>query len=373
MREFFSTKQNNGRSAGVNWSQIVRGAHRGLQVDRLVDNFDGQMLKWTIGSSVLTWPRASGAVLERWQVDADPAHPTIVMHLQHRGSNELYHRGKSLHLMAGDVAFCAGNEYSRVESSDKHEVLVVEIGLDCIRHLVPDVDLRLAVRFPADLPFVRVLHSTLLSLWRESDAQISNLGQSSLVDSLCSLMAVAMTEEKNKPSKNIICIKSKFLSIVSSKFEDPDLKIDDIASELGITPRSIQLAIAKIGSTPLKLLNDYRLDRAFDLLQYDKDRSITEIAFDVGFNDSGYFSRCFQRKYGVSPRLARARKWRRNRPTHEKDWVLWRKRDRPTLAIARQHPKKRRYLTFIKYASNVPGRNTDISGARGRDKLEASR
>lgn len=306
MREFFSTKQNNGRSPGVNWSQIVQGAHRGLQVDRLVDNFDGQMLKWTIGSSVLTWPRASGAVLERWHVEADPAHPTIVMHLQHRGCNELHHRGKSLHLMAGDVAFCAGNEYSRVESSDKHEVLVVEIGIDFIRHLVPDVDLRLAVKFTADLPFVRVLHSTLLSLWREGDAQISNLGQNSLVDALCSLMAVAMTEEKNNASNNLDCVKTKFITIISSKFEDPDLNIEKIAFDLGVTSRSIQLAIAKMGSTPQKLISEYRLDRAFELLRYDKGRSITAIAFDVGFNDSGYFSRCFQRKYGVSPRAARA-------------------------------------------------------------------
>jgi AraC-like DNA-binding protein len=36
-------------------------------------------------------------------------------------------------------------------------------------------------------------------------------------------------------------------------------------------------------------------------LLLDTDKSITEIAMDVGFSDSGYFSRVFRREVGLSP------------------------------------------------------------------------
>jgi AraC-like DNA-binding protein len=34
--------------------------------------------------------------------------------------------------------------------------------------------------------------------------------------------------------------------------------------------------------------------------------TVTEIAFDVGFSDSAFFSRCFRRRFGVSPTQWRA-------------------------------------------------------------------
>jgi two-component system response regulator YesN len=37
----------------------------------------------------------------------------------------------------------------------------------------------------------------------------------------------------------------------------------------------------------------------------DTDKSITEIALEVGFYDSGYFGRVFRREVGVSPEAYR--------------------------------------------------------------------
>ena len=35
--------------------------------------------------------------------------------------------------------------------------------------------------------------------------------------------------------------------------------------------------------------------------------SITEVAFEMGFNDSAYFARCFRQRFGVAPREWRTR------------------------------------------------------------------
>ncbi len=54
------------------------------------------------------------------------------------------------------------------------------------------------------------------------------------------------------------------------------------------------------GQTPIEYLVRLRIQKAMDLLR-NSERTITEIAMDVGFNDSNYFARQFRRQTGTSP------------------------------------------------------------------------
>jgi AraC-like DNA-binding protein/mannose-6-phosphate isomerase-like protein (cupin superfamily) len=58
------------------------------------------------------------------------------------------------------------------------------------------------------------------------------------------------------------------------------------------------------GQTPIEYLLRLRIQEATKLLR-SSDRTITEIAFEVGFNDSNYFSRQFKQAVGKSPRKYR--------------------------------------------------------------------
>jgi AraC-like DNA-binding protein/mannose-6-phosphate isomerase-like protein (cupin superfamily) len=55
------------------------------------------------------------------------------------------------------------------------------------------------------------------------------------------------------------------------------------------------------GQTPIEYLIRLRIQKAMDLLR-NTDLTITEVALEVGFNDSNYFSRQFHRVLGESPR-----------------------------------------------------------------------
>jgi YesN/AraC family two-component response regulator len=54
------------------------------------------------------------------------------------------------------------------------------------------------------------------------------------------------------------------------------------------------------GLTPITYLNRYRVNQARQLLT-ETNRSVTDIALEVGFSNSGYFSRVFRREIGISP------------------------------------------------------------------------
>ena len=75
----------------------------------------------------------------------------------------------------------------------------------------------------------------------------------------------------------------------------------DVARHINVSEDYLTFCFRQeLGTTPIKYLQRYRIHRAKTLLK-DTRKTITEIALEVGFSDSGYFSRIFHRETGVSP------------------------------------------------------------------------
>ena len=83
------------------------------------------------------------------------------------------------------------------------------------------------------------------------------------------------------------------------------LDLDHVARNVGLSPFHFLRLFARIvGATPHQYVIRARLRRAARLLADDA-RSITEIAYHVGFGDLSNFVRTFHRAAGVSPRAFR--------------------------------------------------------------------
>lgn len=75
----------------------------------------------------------------------------------------------------------------------------------------------------------------------------------------------------------------------------------DIARHVALSNDYLTFCFRKeLGITPIAYLNRYRVNQAKNLLATTYN-NITEIAMEVGFSDSGYFSRVFRREVGMSP------------------------------------------------------------------------
>lgn len=81
-----------------------------------------------------------------------------------------------------------------------------------------------------------------------------------------------------------------------------DLRFEKLAEAAHMSPTSLREAFGDaFGCSPMAYLQKLRVNKAM-LLLADLTKSISDVAFDVGFNDSGYFSRVFRKETGESPK-----------------------------------------------------------------------
>lgn len=84
------------------------------------------------------------------------------------------------------------------------------------------------------------------------------------------------------------------------------IDLEAAAGRAGLSPfHFLRLFARVVGATPHQYLLRARLTRAARALAAERERPVTEIAFDVGFGDLSNFVRSFGRAAGLSPRRYR--------------------------------------------------------------------
>ena len=81
--------------------------------------------------------------------------------------------------------------------------------------------------------------------------------------------------------------------------------IDSVARAAGLSRRTLQRRLEDAGITYSAVLDQARFEVARSMLIDSPETGITEISYEVGYQDPGSFSRAFRRLTGVTPRSYR--------------------------------------------------------------------
>jgi CheY-like chemotaxis protein len=94
---------------------------------------------------------------------------------------------------------------------------------------------------------------------------------------------------------------AKALKLVEENIGNSDFSVEKMGRELGVSRGHLyNKLVALTSKTPIEFIRIMRLKRAAQLLAKSQ-QSVSEIAFQVGFNDAKYFSKYFKDEFGVVP------------------------------------------------------------------------
>lgn len=93
----------------------------------------------------------------------------------------------------------------------------------------------------------------------------------------------------------------KLLKFIEQRIDDESLKIEELAESVNLG-RTVFYGKIKslVGMSPSDFLRHLRLKRAEELITKSK-MNLSQIAFNVGFSDPKYFTKCFKKEMGMTP------------------------------------------------------------------------
>ena len=94
---------------------------------------------------------------------------------------------------------------------------------------------------------------------------------------------------------------ARFREAVEARLDNSDLSVDDLAADMNLSRVQLYRKVKSVtGFSPVELLRTARLSRAYQLL-LTTDKSVSEVAYAVGFTAPSYFTKCFKEEYGMVP------------------------------------------------------------------------
>lgn len=93
----------------------------------------------------------------------------------------------------------------------------------------------------------------------------------------------------------------KTIDFITNNLQDPQLGVDVIASFFNLSRMQIYRKIKGLtGKSVVEFIRTVRMKQAIKLMDTQK-YTLSEIAYEVGFSSSSYFTKCFKDEYGKTP------------------------------------------------------------------------
>ncbi len=94
---------------------------------------------------------------------------------------------------------------------------------------------------------------------------------------------------------------AKITDTVEAHIADSDFNVTRLQETLGLGSKLLYRKVKQMtGKTPVEFMRHIRMQRAAMLLKEGR-FSVSEVMYMVGFSNSSYFSKCFQKVYGLTP------------------------------------------------------------------------
>lgn len=286
------------------WNQIVEDTFSNTSVSSDEGKFTGFLGRCRVDDLQLMRIRAQSSRVEKRLHDKGSS-PSgmILLHLQSAGTSLTAQGRRHGRITPGEAVLCNPDDDYSVDFASPYEMFVMKIPLTQIMPSLPGFDLSRALVTRLDVRRTQLLLSFVRTAWTQLDCLEEDPDWRECVNRTTidlAVRAITCSGEGAMPSSSgRLC--GAVLAYIAENLDDPDLRTSKVAASLGVSSRTVQTVFERMATTASAYILSERLKLAAVWLRGGR-RSITDIAFDAGFNDPAYFSRCFHKQYGLSPR-----------------------------------------------------------------------
>jgi len=229
------------------------------------------------------------------------------LHVQMRGQLLITQEGREALLDEGDLALSDSAVPYSLCYDDLCSTLVLIVTQEELKRRLPTPQEMVGVKLSGRNGLSHTMSLMLCSIWEHAQEGIMPELGSRIADSLLDVFATSCIETRGMVVADAAIVGARRVQIkryIDAHLRDPDLSVRSIAAVFGITPRYLHILFSGENETVSSYVLRRRLEECgkqlTDILS--RRRTITEIAFDWGFNNATHFARVFRNHYGTSPR-----------------------------------------------------------------------
>jgi AraC family transcriptional activator of tynA and feaB len=214
---------------------------------------------------------------------------------------------RSLVLEPGDVTVTDSATATSIMTKEPYSTIGLTVPGYVLRNFVRDPEALVGVRFPGKAGFSKIVSYMLLTMWEHAEARNFDAVGPDLATNLLSILAACRQVSRDREAEEVadaLVKQEKIKQAIHQNLRKPDLCVGDLAKQFGCSIRYIQRLFSEEECTVSKYIRRQRLEGCKRQLADAAwlHHSITEIAFNWGFNSSAHFSRVFREEYGISAR-----------------------------------------------------------------------
>lgn len=274
-------------------------------------SYRGSVTMNFLGDTIVTRTRQLALRYERQgqHIAADTS-DSVFVHMN-RGTRAFrgIQGGKEWLLHPGEVSLYVHNEPVLLESGEGGDFLGIALPRILTLDWADEPEDMVGRKFEGNAPEFSML-LPYLEFLSEGDLQDPSITEMALKHAT-DLVGIGIGGRRDGDLSAPTRVRHQFRSITAGlkrRLCDPDLSVEAIASEMGLSVRSVQHVLTQNQTSFSRLLGRLRVERAYRLLQNPAffGVSVTAIALECGFADLSAFYRHFQRRYDRSPADVRA-------------------------------------------------------------------
>lgn len=230
------------------------------------------------------------------------------LQLQHVGSSINHTGGRTSLLNEGDFLLFDPSQPLELTFTEPTQTIVLRLPVPYVEARMPRLKQMVGIPVRGDSGAGALFSRFLRTAWSQLETGENDWGDT-MSDVIWPLLDLAYssvhptTLDMNRRDLR----RRAVLDLIEAHLCETELDTHRIATRVGVSARYVQLLFAEMATTPSAYIQRRRLERAASRLDKEgSDVTITEIAFDVGFNDLSSFCRSFRRRFGMSPSDYRA-------------------------------------------------------------------